>query len=310
MAEEMRTQFDAVKTTLRQLKKQNKQAPEMISDDDFDLLEGFSKYGRIFYQQTKELCANNSTVAMYIPYMKMALAMMLMKKEDKTALKKLGKQLVANLTTRMCEPLANNFLREAAAMDPRFFRRTSIFTAEEWDAVESCVANRAVALERDTTVADAVVPGDVEGDDDGREAEEVQGSSDGSKDVDSFWNMLDNAPALKRARVEKPAAMDLKNRLQAEFAIYKGILEKTRPPNDSLPYAFWKTHASALPTLSWLARAYLAVPPPSVNSERLFSRAAVILDNKRRNRLLPKKTEQCLLLVARKSAMRIAAERS
>ena len=62
---------------------------------------------------------------------------------------------------------------------------------------------------------------------------------------------------------------------------------------DSLTW--WLDNAWRFPLLSGLAKRYLAPPPSSVASERLFSTAGdVLTDN--RSRLLPEKAEQLIFL--------------
>ena len=55
--------------------------------------------------------------------------------------------------------------------------------------------------------------------------------------------------------------------------------------NEKDPIRWWGENQNAFPLLSKLARQYLAYPPSSVASERLFSEAGQIYDE-RRNRLL------------------------
>lgn len=61
------------------------------------------------------------------------------------------------------------------------------------------------------------------------------------------------------------------------------------------PLEFWKYHSNTMPLLSKLASKYLSVPATSVPAERLFSKAAIITNN-RRNRLAPKKLDELLFI--------------
>ena len=47
------------------------------------------------------------------------------------------------------------------------------------------------------------------------------------------------------------------------------------------PFIWWKQHESSFPRISQLAKQYLLMPPSSVSSERLFSEAGKIFDEKR-----------------------------
>ena len=61
------------------------------------------------------------------------------------------------------------------------------------------------------------------------------------------------------------------------------------------PYKWWKQHSSHYSVLSKLARKYLSAPPTSVHSERLFSGAGEIYDD-RRSCLKPELVEGLLLI--------------
>lgn len=61
------------------------------------------------------------------------------------------------------------------------------------------------------------------------------------------------------------------------------------------PLQFWNDKKCLYPGLSEIAHKYLCIPASSVPSERLFSKAG-ILCNDRRNRLAPKKVDQILFL--------------
>src|SRR5678816_2395036 len=59
--------------------------------------------------------------------------------------------------------------------------------------------------------------------------------------------------------------------------------------------SWWKVKQNVYPRLSKLARKYLACPPTSVPSERVFSNAGLIYDEKR-NRLSAGKAEKLMFL--------------
>ena len=61
------------------------------------------------------------------------------------------------------------------------------------------------------------------------------------------------------------------------------------------PLSYWQNNSNSKPILAKCARRYLCAPPGSIASERLFSTAADIADDKR-NRLLSEKVEMLLFL--------------
>ncbi|XP_046685293.1 E3 SUMO-protein ligase ZBED1-like [Homalodisca vitripennis] len=61
------------------------------------------------------------------------------------------------------------------------------------------------------------------------------------------------------------------------------------------PLQFWEERKHIFPSLYKLAQMYLCIPATSVSSERLFSKAGMVA-NERRNRLLPKKLDSILFL--------------
>lgn len=58
---------------------------------------------------------------------------------------------------------------------------------------------------------------------------------------------------------------------------------------------FWKVHKTQYPALAPLAKTYLSAPCTSVDSERLFSLAGHIIDD-RRNRLAGERAEMLLFV--------------
>ena len=60
-------------------------------------------------------------------------------------------------------------------------------------------------------------------------------------------------------------------------------------------YSWWKDNTHRFPQLSILARKYMAPPPTSVASERLFSTAGDIYHEKR-NRLAPERAESLIFV--------------
>ena len=75
------------------------------------------------------------------------------------------------------------------------------------------------------------------------------------------------------------------------------LSEPVIPNSHGQPLAFWKANKDRFPALTQAARVFLSAPCTSVDSERLFSTAGHILDEKR-NRLTPKNAEMLIFIKA------------
>ncbi|KAK7929217.1 hypothetical protein WMY93_005612 [Mugilogobius chulae] len=75
----------------------------------------------------------------------------------------------------------------------------------------------------------------------------------------------------------------------AEAQVQTYFSEQTTPKKSD-PLQYWKEHANQFPSMAAVAAQYLCAPCSSVDSERLFSSVANILDENR-NRLKPDKNK-------------------
>ncbi len=75
----------------------------------------------------------------------------------------------------------------------------------------------------------------------------------------------------------------------------QSYLSEAHIPRSEQPLVYWGTNKSRFPALAEVARAYLSAPCTSVDSERLFSSASHVLDEKR-NRLTCDKAEMLLFV--------------
>lgn len=106
------------------------------------------------------------------------------------------------------------------------------------------------------------------------------------KDQDDIWGILDKkiSEAATQMTPFTSAASAVKQYVDIPY-----VDRKTNP------LEFWETNKNLFPLLYKLAHKYLCIPATSVPSERLFSKAG-LLCNDRRNRLAPKKVDQILFL--------------
>ncbi|XP_052753998.1 E3 SUMO-protein ligase ZBED1-like [Galleria mellonella] len=107
-----------------------------------------------------------------------------------------------------------------------------------------------------------------------------------SNSDDELWEVFDkkvNDSTTQQTPISSASIM-LKQYLDAPY------LDRKKDP-----LQFWEERKHIFPSLYRMACKYLCIPATSVPSERLFSKAG-LLTNQRRNRLLPKKLDQILFL--------------
>lgn len=80
----------------------------------------------------------------------------------------------------------------------------------------------------------------------------------------------------------------------ARTEIQTYLLEPTIPRSDN-PLLYWKVNQPRLPSLTAVATKFLSAPSTSVESERLFSTASIIIDE-RRSSLTAEKAEMLIFL--------------
>lgn len=102
----------------------------------------------------------------------------------------------------------------------------------------------------------------------------------------SIWDIFDAKVELIQSHETPTVSSTLLIRQYNELA---------HVPRTQNPMAFWKAHSSTMPELSKLSKKYLCIPATSVPSERLFSKAGLIA-NDRRNRLKPKHVDMLVFL--------------
>lgn len=98
---------------------------------------------------------------------------------------------------------------------------------------------------------------------------------------------------LEEPNVPMPVLQHLGDSRDGKAAALTTSVQATSIRADSLRW--WSIHSKDFPNLSRLARTYLAIPATSVSSERMFSKAGLII-SERRSRLAPDKLEKIAFL--------------
>jgi hypothetical protein len=101
-----------------------------------------------------------------------------------------------------------------------------------------------------------------------------------SPDIDAMDELFDEwmsqQPTLISVEQRRTGISDI----EKEFDDY---LKMAKPSKNSSILEWWKTNSARLPSLSKLARSYLAIPASSTSSERMFSIAGNIINCRRTN---------------------------
>lgn len=161
----------------------------------------------------------------------------------------------------------------ATLLDPRFMMR--FFHPENYELIRNTLFLESV---RRSDISESASSSEE------NESERLQQSQDPHA---SFWNCFEELAStqpLERDNPKSPIALELDSYLK----------EKLLAKNKS-PFEWWTGHQTRYPELARLARVFLCAPASTVYSERLFSEAGNVYEEKR-NRLLPERAESLVFL--------------
>jgi len=259
-------------------RKEAKNAPQMLDDEEVNLLAVVSKYLEPFLDISAKVCEDDATASLFLPLLALLAALLkqMLTTERSAMAKQFGRTLMQSLRESSRKPSSNGFLKAVMAVDPRFYRWGALLNDDEWDDVELAIIEQH-SVERLPDLVTDTEPAAVLSD----EEDDAQQSP---------WNLLEKKRKIEKKRGASAAEIAKAKLLaagRAEFAHFANLLETERPAKDADPFEFWRKNEKTLPMIAKAARRYLAAPPTSVASERLFSQAGLIYDNKLRTRLLP-----------------------
>ncbi|XP_022833037.1 zinc finger BED domain-containing protein 4-like [Spodoptera litura] len=164
-------------------------------------------------------------------------------------------------------------------LDPRF--RTRFFAQENYELVRRKLFLEAIQR----SDLDAESSSEDEATNRGRPPQNVSNFLEESHVT--FWNCYEELASTNPVISEDP-----KSPIAVELNNYES--ESLLPRNQS-PFDWWAKHKSKYAHLANLARVFLSAPGSSVYSERLFSEAGNLYEEKR-NRLLPERAESLVFL--------------
>ena len=266
MAERILSQQQPLCAALLELRK----GDLMPSDSEFTTLEVFTKVMKPLVQITEAIGAEKwVTISAVRPLLYKLLSVLFVIGEEDTKLEKSMKLAMhSNLSHRYTGHLLM-MLNIAAFLDPRF-RALSFLSEDERLAVLSAIEEEAVDI--------------------GSRLGTQEEFSD-SDDRDHRPERTDESdePPYKKSRGEKqllklisdvihPSSQDQSPTEKAKVEARRYMDEE---PVDEHPLLWWRKNCSRYPTLTVLAKKYLAIPATSIPAERAFSTTGNIVNQKR-----------------------------
>lgn len=253
--------------------------PATLSAHQWMLMENIVSLLAPFEQMTKEISSAKASAAEVIPLI--AALKRLLGKEVETdhGVKTAKKTLLEAVNKRFQDTESNPLYCIATILDPRF--KEHYFDEEKKQRVREMTQKELTEFEtsgegRDSTGgAPQTVP-----EKRSRTSEEAYTPSLS----EMFDEILQESTPI-RSGVETSAAAQ-----QIEMYLAEQPIARSDNPLD-----YWRANKDRFPLLAQIARRYLSAPSTSTDSERLFSAASHVL-NEKRNRLSCEKAEQLLFL--------------
>ena len=221
---------------------------------------------------TKSISTNAASVSAIIPFIRM-LEKSLEKHHDDRGVQTMKQEMLKSLKQRYACAESNEILTISTALDPRFkdkcFRQLD--TVEE---VKSRLKDKVTELKSSETEQPPSVA-----------------STEGREEPTSKCQKTTLLQCFSEILQEAGASVDDSGN-EVDIYLSEPLIEfhgGEHSPN------WWATNKLRFPILAKLARRYLSAPPTSVPSERLFS-VAGDLYNEKRNRLSPEHAEELLFI--------------
>lgn len=169
---------------------------------------------------------------------------------------------------------SNRTAAKATLLDPRFKKKGFGVDSNADNAVKFVIEELAQYLAQHRPAEEENRP----------TAPTAQTSTDDN--YDEIWDFFDKKVS---------EAVSTQTPISSASMVVKQYLDLPYLDRKQNPIEFWEQRKHIFPTLYRIAFKYLCIPASSVPSERLFSKAGLVT-NQRRNRLKPKKLDQILFL--------------
>ena len=249
---------------------------------------------------TRDLSAHDACLSCVIPaVLGLKLALNADSRDAGVKTMKLG--LLTALDDRFSSLSTMTVATSATALDPRF--KLLYFQSDALrDATRSDILNAALALSRDNAAdqSDSAGAAGVSGQSQDlttvdRDDSGTGTSAGGNENLDiwsALWKFGNSAVPSASAGNASTSLSDSSVMVNVEVTTY--FSEPVIPPKEN-PLLWWKFNQNRFPVLSRLAQAFLAAPPSSVQSERIFSTAGDVYGD-HRARLLPDNADKLIFL--------------
>jgi hypothetical protein len=226
-----------------------------------------------FEELTRDVSNASASISLVIPAVKALTAFVTLSENDK-GVKTMKSEILDSIQQRFNKLEHTSAFSVSTLLDPRF--KTRCFSSESVsDKAKGCLflSKYVMESEDDSCVILTEEPNP--------KRQRVQIAHDGSP-----WSCLDQV--LSSTQVTQMP----KSKIEIELNTY---LAESLLPRTNDPLIWWQANQNRFPLLAPIARTYLASPPTSVPSERVFSTAGDVI-SEHRSRLLPSNAETLILL--------------
>lgn len=282
----------------------------ILSSNEWNLLEKLLHILQPFYEITKQVSSEVSTLSEVIPHV-IALDRYLSRQGNDIGVQTTKKSLQKALKKRLLSSVGTlNILEEknymlATALDPRYKLK---YMKEKRETVRRLlIESMTMRTQQNITVEESSETTDSEHEDITPPAEPMVEQVLLLQETihNDFMACYDDHDDTQMGVTNTTKASTIDTRLATLVSEIDKYFDSPVIQRSYDPVEFWKDNKNTFPEMSQLSRRYLSCPASSVYSERLFSEAGNIFDE-HRARLLPKTGEKLLFLHhnMRKSALK------
>nr|XP_022901763.1 zinc finger BED domain-containing protein 1-like [Onthophagus taurus] len=247
-------------------------APEFITATEWDLLIDVVSILKPFEKITIELSGEKYiTMSLIIPLIRCLQHSLKSRIPKTTSAESLKLVLQDNVRTRLGILETNLLCSKATFLDPRF-KKAAFSVAENGDIVQKLIIEEisSILQNKGETI----------------EKQTIETTTDNTDDKENIWSHFDQEIVTLKS-ISTPCT--------TAALMVTQYLEISLVARTQNPIEFWKRYKSVLPEIYQLHKRYSCIPATSVPSERVFSKAGQII-NERRNRLSGKNLDMIIFL--------------